>query len=70
MANREVPVTISQCIRWLQEIKLENGDIDVLLPDGRPLRKIDVIQPTNKQAPSEDDIQIQLIHDANNGLRT
>lgn len=62
-------MTISQCIRWLQEIKLEHGDIDVLLPNGRPLRKIDIVGPANKQALSEDDSRkIQPRKDAKNGL--
>lgn len=64
-------MTISQCIRWLEAIKIEHGEIDVLLPNGRPMRKIDIVGPANKQALSEDDSRkIQLRHDANNGLGT
>lgn len=44
---------ISQAIRWLEEIKAKEGDIELLRPDGRPARKFDVVGPREK-APNDE----------------
>jgi hypothetical protein len=36
-------VKISQAIRLLLDIQYREGDIEVELPDGRPLKKIEVV---------------------------
>lgn len=59
-------MTISQCIRWLEEIKAEHGDIDLLLPDGTPWKKIDVVAQETSDDVSQPEIYVRRV--MNNGL--